>query len=374
MATCFVIGPIGDRLADHGTADRQIYEQALQVVTEVVIPACNAVETEQPERADWISEPGEIPDQVFERLRDADIVIADVSGANPNVMYELGLRHSLNKITIQIGERASLPFDIHAIRTIKFVRSEPGLIDARGRLERALRTALEGRFSPAAATRAWLDQPPEPENPSAGGEPREPPPSGPEEGPGPLDLLAGTEEAFPEFISVLERLTELMTEVSRLTTETTEKVATSDARGGGASGRLAIAASLAAQLRDPIARYEALTLDYEKQFVTIDAGVSVLITAIETGEVSPDNENVQGFIQSIGSLAASTLDNIGSMEVMANTYDETAKISRVLRPPMRQLAQATRYIAKTSTLVERWRDRIATVQEQTRHDTSESGA
>ena len=171
MAGCFVIGPIGDRLAEHGTPDRLIYEQALTVVTEVIVPACAAAGTETPERADWISEPGEIPDQVFERLRDFDVVIADVSGANPNVMYELGLRHSLNKATIQIGETDSLPFDIHAIRTIRFRRTEHGLIDARGRLELALRAALEGRFSPAAATRTWLDRPPEPDEPIDGPEP-----------------------------------------------------------------------------------------------------------------------------------------------------------------------------------------------------------
>lgn len=41
-----------------------------------------------------IAEPGEITEQVFQRLRDDDLVIADVRGGNANVMYELGLRHT----------------------------------------------------------------------------------------------------------------------------------------------------------------------------------------------------------------------------------------------------------------------------------------
>ena len=39
-------------------------------------------------------------------------MIADLTQANPNVMYELGLRHTQKKLTIQIGEAGRLPFDV----------------------------------------------------------------------------------------------------------------------------------------------------------------------------------------------------------------------------------------------------------------------
>ena len=35
-------------------------------------------------------------------IYNADIVLADLTGLNPNVMYELGIAHSLNKKTIMI--------------------------------------------------------------------------------------------------------------------------------------------------------------------------------------------------------------------------------------------------------------------------------
>ena len=74
------------------------------------------------------------------------MVIADLSGGNPNVMYELGLRHTKAALTVQIGEVGLLPFDVRAIRTIEFRRSEGGLVEAREALMQQLREGLRGNF------------------------------------------------------------------------------------------------------------------------------------------------------------------------------------------------------------------------------------
>ena len=125
--TCFVIGPIGDPLAPIGHPDRDRYEQAVEIWEKIIEPACTEVGL-TPVRVDKISKAGEITEQVFRLIRDADVVIADVTGGNPNVMYELGLRHTLHKSTIQIGEYGKLPFDISVIRTLQFSRTPAGLV------------------------------------------------------------------------------------------------------------------------------------------------------------------------------------------------------------------------------------------------------
>ncbi len=101
--TCFVIGPIGNRLAAVGSPERQAYEESLRVMAEVIEPACSHHGL-SPVRADSLARAGEITEQIFRRLRDDDVVIADLTGANANVMYELGLRHTRDKLTVQIGE------------------------------------------------------------------------------------------------------------------------------------------------------------------------------------------------------------------------------------------------------------------------------
>lgn len=60
---------------------------------------------------------------VTEALRRADIVIADVTDANPNVMYELGYAHSLRKPTILIAESSSIrlvPSDLMGNRVLPY--------------------------------------------------------------------------------------------------------------------------------------------------------------------------------------------------------------------------------------------------------------
>lgn len=55
---------------------------------------------------------------IIQPIFEADIIIADLTGLNPNVMYELGLAHSFNKKTIIItqDELSTLPFDLKQYR------------------------------------------------------------------------------------------------------------------------------------------------------------------------------------------------------------------------------------------------------------------
>lgn len=74
---------------------------------------------ERPIRADRISESGRITRQVIQHIVEDDLVIADLTDSNPNVYYELALRHAVKKPFVQIltGEDP-LPFDVADQRTI----------------------------------------------------------------------------------------------------------------------------------------------------------------------------------------------------------------------------------------------------------------
>lgn len=114
-AVCLVIGPIGDRDAPINTEPHRIYEDSIEVFEQVIEPACEARGLSAI-RADKIRRPGEIPEQVYVLLRDCPLVIADVTGGNPNVFYELGLRHTVDLPSIQLGEKGRLPFDVDVFR------------------------------------------------------------------------------------------------------------------------------------------------------------------------------------------------------------------------------------------------------------------
>ncbi|MDD5063575.1 MAG: hypothetical protein PHQ35_02295 [Phycisphaerae bacterium] len=109
--TCFVIAPIGDDESE----TRKRSDQILKHVISPPLDECGYKAV----RADKIEKPGVITSQVIQHVVEDPLVIADLTGRNPNVFYELAIRHAIRKPFIQIiqkGER--IPFDIAGTRTI----------------------------------------------------------------------------------------------------------------------------------------------------------------------------------------------------------------------------------------------------------------
>lgn len=116
---CFVIAPIGDE----GSPLRKRSDNILKHLIEPVVHKAgyDAV------RSDNIATPGQITEQVIDLVLNAHLVIADLTGQNANVFYELALRHMTGKPFIQLVERGEkLPFDIAQVRTIHIDSSEWG--------------------------------------------------------------------------------------------------------------------------------------------------------------------------------------------------------------------------------------------------------
>lgn len=113
---CFIISPIGE-------AGSEIRRRADQVLKHVITPSlvdCGFNE-EDIVRADTISNPGAITHQIISSIINSDLVIADLTGNNANVYYELAIRHVLRKPYVQICDiNTPLPFDVKNQRTIMF--------------------------------------------------------------------------------------------------------------------------------------------------------------------------------------------------------------------------------------------------------------
>jgi hypothetical protein len=91
----------------------------------IIKPVLEELGFAEPVRADMLSEPGIIGRQIVSRLIGADLVIADLTGHNPNVFYELAIRHGTGKPFIQLIARGEIiPFDVGHQRTIQFDRTD----------------------------------------------------------------------------------------------------------------------------------------------------------------------------------------------------------------------------------------------------------
>ena len=86
-------------------------------------------------RSDIINTANTIDQDIISQLNDSDIVIADVTGTNPNVMFEIGYRTAVNKPLIVMAQSVNdLPFDIHNIRVFTYPTKLPDLNDLQSRL------------------------------------------------------------------------------------------------------------------------------------------------------------------------------------------------------------------------------------------------
>lgn len=77
-------------------------------------------------RADQLAKPGMIGKQIIEHILKAKLVVADLSFHNPNVFYELCLRHTTRLPTVLVKRSSdSIPFDLNQYRTISVDTQDP---------------------------------------------------------------------------------------------------------------------------------------------------------------------------------------------------------------------------------------------------------
>jgi hypothetical protein len=109
--TCFTIMPFGGWFDDYYTS---VYKPAIEAAG---LSPC---------RADDLYRPSAIVNDIWSYTKSAKLILADLSGKNPNVFYELGLAHALAKPAILIVESMEdVPFDLRALRVLEYNKNQP---------------------------------------------------------------------------------------------------------------------------------------------------------------------------------------------------------------------------------------------------------
>ncbi|MCO4327070.1 hypothetical protein MTR00_08140 [Staphylococcus agnetis] len=133
MKKCFVVCPIG---ADD-SKERAQSDSLLKYILEPVLNEFNF----EVIRADKINSPSIITDDILKHLNESELVICDMSSHNPNVFYELGYRHAINKTCItMVHKDESIPFDLNQHRTIKYSKDIDDVEKAKNHLFEMLST------------------------------------------------------------------------------------------------------------------------------------------------------------------------------------------------------------------------------------------
>ncbi|MFN9989308.1 MAG: TRAFs-binding domain-containing protein, partial [Cyanobacteriota bacterium] len=154
---CFIVMPFGVKPDPGGLPDidfDRLYETAIKLAVEDAGMV--------PIRADHETTGGVIHKPMFERLLLCDYVLADLTTANANVFYELGVRHTARPSTTLtiFAKHQKIPFDVNFLRSLPY---DLGAANAFGEAEaKALREAVGRRLHELrelAITQAPVDSP-----------------------------------------------------------------------------------------------------------------------------------------------------------------------------------------------------------------------
>ena len=132
MKKCFVVSPIGEE-------GSEIRKRADQVYKYIISPVCEKCGFEAI-RSDQINQSDSITQTIIDNLKSAELVIADMTGHNPNVFYEMGFRACTQKPMIHIREKTeTIPADIAGIRAFDYSLTDLDAVDEiKDRLEKTI--------------------------------------------------------------------------------------------------------------------------------------------------------------------------------------------------------------------------------------------
>ncbi|HDF7894607.1 TPA: hypothetical protein PEP12_002771 [Staphylococcus aureus] len=139
LKKCFIACPIG-------TDDSKVRRNSDFLLQSIIKPALES--DFEIQRSDLISSTNKITDEIIGGLTNSELVIVDLSTHNPNVFYELGYRHALERPTItMINKDKNIPFDVSAYRTIYYSELYADVVNAKDQLKETIKTFTDNDFN-----------------------------------------------------------------------------------------------------------------------------------------------------------------------------------------------------------------------------------
>jgi len=135
--TCFVITPIGGE-------NSEVRREADGIIDEVLEPVLGGIFGFRVEVAHKTYSTGSITDKVIQSVVESELAICNLATLNPNVMYELALRHAARKPVVTIAPKGTnLPFDINDDRVIFYENDIAGSYQLKKDLPLMIKAAME---------------------------------------------------------------------------------------------------------------------------------------------------------------------------------------------------------------------------------------
>lgn len=129
LKDCFVIMPFSASVTHTEEEWTEIFEDLFAPIWSEFNVKCHRANISR----------GSITRDIIEKLYTASVVFADLTDSNPNVMYELGVRHAFRKPSIMVKQKGTtIPFDVNDYNVFEYKNTSTGLKNLKDHIKNAI--------------------------------------------------------------------------------------------------------------------------------------------------------------------------------------------------------------------------------------------
>jgi len=278
-------------------------------------------------RADDIRSQQNILKDIVASIANSNLIVADLTGANPNVYYEVGLAHAFRKqVILMTQEIDDLPFDLRSYRVISYSTHFSDINRAKTQLASLATDARTGKIpfgSPVTDFLSGLpdkaimqeDEKKEKKQQTIVGEA------------GLLDYLVDMEDGFTKLSETVSKVAGEMETISKATTADTERLNSLSASGGSAQTKRAVIINLAqhySKFAESLSRYND---DYANSLTTTRTSLEFLIRS-QRPTNDEEKQQLRTFINQMNETETNIQEAKAAIDKLAEI---TRKLPRVER-------------------------------------------
>ncbi|MGQ0557173.1 MAG: hypothetical protein ACT4PN_14655 [Nitrospiraceae bacterium] len=278
-------------------------------------------------RADDIRSQQNILKDIVDGLADSSLVIADLTGSNPNVYYELGLAHGLSKRVILLTQHVDeLPFDLRSYRVIPYSTHFAEIAKARAQLLAVAKDALDDRLAFGTPVTDFLSATMARKSTivsTVTGSVSEPTLGEA----GVLDHLVDMEEGFAKLGEIIETNNAEMTTISKVMSEMGERLTALAKSNSPARTRWVVVITLANQLLDYAKSLATHNGDYATTLDTTRSSLESLIRA-QTPSTETEKDQLKTFLTLLDRAEESALSQRSALTKLIEIIRSTPRVER----------------------------------------------
>ena len=295
-------------------------------------------------RADDIESQQNILKDIIERISGSDLIIADLTGGNPNVFYELGLAHAMRKPVILATQSIEeVPFDLKSYRLLEYSTHFVEIEKSRLKLIDYAKGFLEGNVPFGSPVTDHL--PADLEEPSRATKAR-PPMIAEQDERGFLDHLDDINSGYGRLAQVIGNVTGAQQEMTQSVEVAAEDLTRIGANPGGSSHSAARA--VCRRLAKPIGTFNSLLEEANAEYARIAHETEDSLEFVVSFQLEHTNLEDPAVAEGLGSLRQLQADVIEARDAylgLARTMEELPRIERRLNREVTRGSEEIRIMA-----------------------------